>query len=132
MREKLEVSSPAKMEMEALDFHFFLKAGEQLLNPILSKFYGQSFMKTMPTSNKKSLVDTSSKAVNDDDNTNELGVVLPLSSINASNLHSVLGEELEKESDKHDDLESKLIAASVEDDDGHEMPVKKVSHAYAL
>lgn len=84
-------------------------------------------MKTMPTSNKKSLVDTSSKAVNDDDNTNELGVVLPLSS-----LHSVLGEELEKESDKHDDLESKLIAASVEDDDGHEMPVKKVSHAYAL
>jgi hypothetical protein len=84
----------------------------------------------MPT-NKQSLVDTSTKAVNDEDNSNELGVVLPPTSsspsINASNLHSILSDELEKESDKHSDLDSKLIAASAGDDDAHEMPVKKVS-----
>ena len=87
-------------------------------------------MKTMPTSNKKSSEDTSTKAVNDEYNQHELGVVLPPSSSpsnNASNLHSVLGEELEQESDKHNDLDSKLITASVEGDDAHEMPVKKVS-----
>jgi hypothetical protein len=87
----------------------------------------------MPTSNKNSSVDTT-KAVNDEDL--GLGVVLPPSSSpsnNASNLHSVLSEELEQESDKHNDLESKLIAVSAGgDDDAHEMPVKKVSHAYAL
>ena len=83
----------------------------------------------MPT-NKQSLVDTSTKAVNDEDNSNELGVVLPPTSspsINASNLHSILSDELEQESDKHSDLDSKLIAASAGDDDAHEMPVKKVN-----
>ena len=86
----------------------------------------------MPTSNRKSSEDTSTKAVNDED----LGVVLPPSSSpsnNASNLHSVLSEELEQESDKHcSELDSKLITASAGDDDAHEMPVKKVSHVYAL
>lgn len=96
--------------------------------------FSQSFpdkvlMKTMPTSNRKS----SEVAVNDEDL--GLGVVLPPSSSppnDASNLHSVLSEELEQESDKHSELESKLITASAEGGDAHEMPVKKVSHVYAL
>ena len=127
--EKVKETFPAKKENCFLSSPTPNSFISFLSNQItLTKFSWQSFVKTMPTSNKNSLVDTSSKAVNDED----LGVVLPPSSSpsnNASNLHSVLSEELEQESDKHSDLDSKLFTASG-DDDAHEMPVKKVSHAY--